>query len=166
MRYLIDGHNLIAKLPDIDLADPDDEAKLVLKLRGFVARTGKRVTVVFDGGIPGGFAPHLSSSQVTVKFASAERMNADEVLLSLMRKIKNVDVYTLVSSDSEIIDAARGYGIAVLRAEGFIEKLQKVGTPSAKIIPEKDEKVRLSPREVDEWLAIFNEPRPAKRKRR
>ena len=43
MPYLIDGHNLIAKLPDIDIADPNDEAKLVTRLRGFAAKTSKQV---------------------------------------------------------------------------------------------------------------------------
>ncbi len=32
MHYLIDGHNLIAQISDISLDDPDDEAKLVLRL--------------------------------------------------------------------------------------------------------------------------------------
>ena len=35
MPYLIDGHNLIACLPDISLDDPNDEAQLVNKLKGF-----------------------------------------------------------------------------------------------------------------------------------
>ena len=34
MPYIIDGHNLIHYLDDIQLDDPHDEAKLALKLRG------------------------------------------------------------------------------------------------------------------------------------
>jgi S-adenosylhomocysteine hydrolase len=34
MPYMIDGHNLIGKLPDISLDDPNDEALLVQKLAG------------------------------------------------------------------------------------------------------------------------------------
>ena len=37
MPILIDGHNLIAKLPDLRLDDPDDEAKLVARLRAYYA---------------------------------------------------------------------------------------------------------------------------------
>jgi len=33
MPYLIDGHNLIAQMPGFSLSDPDDEARLVLRLR-------------------------------------------------------------------------------------------------------------------------------------
>ncbi len=163
MRYLIDGHNLIAKLPDIDLTDPDDEAQLVLKLRGFVARTGHQVTVVFDGGIPGGFARHMSSTKVRVLFASAKRMTADQVLLSLMREVKKISAYTLVSSDGEIIQAARGYGLAILRTEQFRALLMPSDAPDP--APDKDEHVRLSPKEVDEWLRIFSSPKPRKKRR-
>ncbi len=47
MPLLIDGHNLIGRLPDLRLDDPDDEAKLVARLRTYCARTRKRITAVF-----------------------------------------------------------------------------------------------------------------------
>lgn len=162
MRYLIDGHNLIAFLPDIDLADPDDEAKLVYKLRGFNARTGKRVTVVFDGGIPGGISETLSTSKVTAKFASAQRLSADDVLLKMIREIKNPREYTLVSSDREIRQIAAECGMPTLTADEFARKLANGTSPEKAAAPqtdeEKDEQVRLSAREVEEWLNIFNQP--------
>ena len=48
MQWLIDGHNLIGQMPNLRLDDPDDEAKLLQYLRNFRARTGHRITVVFD----------------------------------------------------------------------------------------------------------------------
>ena len=54
MPYLIDGHNLIACLPDIDLDDPNDEARLVNRLKGFAAKARSKCIVVFDHGLPGG----------------------------------------------------------------------------------------------------------------
>ena len=62
MPILIDGHNLIGRLPDLRLDDPDDEAKLVLRLRAYAARTRKRITVVFDQGLPGGCLLYTSPS--------------------------------------------------------------------------------------------------------
>ena len=47
MPLLIDGHNLIAKLPSISLDDPHDETQLVELLRRYRARTGKRIQVIF-----------------------------------------------------------------------------------------------------------------------
>jgi hypothetical protein len=52
MPYLIDGHNLIHYMDDIRLGDPNDEAELVIKLRGFCARRKKKAVVIFDQGLP------------------------------------------------------------------------------------------------------------------
>ena len=60
MPFLIDGHNVIAALPDIDLEDPHDEAKLVLKLRAWTGQARRKAIVIFDGGIPGGYSTTLS----------------------------------------------------------------------------------------------------------
>lgn len=154
MRFLIDGHNLIAHLPDIELSDPHDEAKLVYKLRAFAARTGHKATVVFDGGLPGGISTSLSTSNITVKFASYEQMNADQILMNTLRSIKNVQAYTLVSSDQEIIGTARGLGITTQSAAAFGATIHK----AAPSLPanDKDIYIRLSSAEIDEWLAIFS----------
>ena len=106
MPYLIDGHNLIASLPDIDLADPDDEAKLVQKLRGFVARQRNKCTVIFDGGLPGGFSA-MSNASVKVIFAASQHSNADSLLKRRISKIPDTRNWTLVSSDNELRDFAR-----------------------------------------------------------
>ena len=55
MTLLIDGHNLIGAMPDIDLAQSDDEHQLVLRLRTYCGEGRRQVTVVFDSG----WAPHL-----------------------------------------------------------------------------------------------------------
>ena len=54
MPLLIDGHNLIGQMPDIDLADPDEESKLVHRLKRYCRQHNRRATVVFDAGLPGG----------------------------------------------------------------------------------------------------------------
>ncbi|HEY1409924.1 MAG TPA: hypothetical protein VF434_13360, partial [Promineifilum sp.] len=70
MNYLIDGHNLIARTPDLSLADPDDEAKLVALLRRWaMADRRRKVTVIFDGGLPAGESRNLSGSGVKAIFA-------------------------------------------------------------------------------------------------
>ena len=96
MHYLIDGHNLIAKMPDISLDDPDDEVKLVLRLRQWTAgRRKRRVTVIFDGGLPGGAERHLSSRPVKVIFASAGQ-SADALLINRIQDAKNPAEFTLI----------------------------------------------------------------------
>lgn len=150
MRYLIDGHNLIAALPDIDLADPHDEAKLVYKLRGFAARTGKKITVVFDGGLPGGISKPLSTKQVEARFASSGKMSADEILLNRIRSLKNPRDMIVVTSDQEITSAAASRNITVLNAPAFIALLNP---PSAEMDAKEQPP---SPDEVEKWLKIFS----------
>ncbi len=48
MPYLIDGHNLIGKVPNLRQNDPEDEKQLVELLQEFCQRTGKHVEVYFS----------------------------------------------------------------------------------------------------------------------
>ena len=154
MPYLIDGHNLIASLPDIDLADPDDEAKLVTKLRGFVAKTRRKCTVIFDCGIPGGFSS-MSNKSVSVIFAAAQHSNADRVLKLHIMRAKDPGNWTVISSDEAVLDQARTYKMRWMTSAEFAEKLQ--GDQIEEDTAGEEIDVRLSPEEVDEWLDIFGE---------
>ena len=149
MPFLIDGHNLIGRLPDLCLDDPDDEAKLVARLRAYCARTGKHVTVVFDRGLPGGRS-ELSGGGVKVIFASAGR-TADGILCERIRRARDPRGLTLVTSDREVIATAQSRGAGVMRSEEFATRL--AASRTGKVEVEKD--VHLSVKEVEEWLQIF-----------
>ncbi|MBN1248933.1 MAG: NYN domain-containing protein, partial [Anaerolineae bacterium] len=85
MPFLIDGHNVIAALHGIDLEDPDDEAKLVLKLRAWSSRVQRKAIVIFDGGIPGGFSRTMSTADIGVVFAARYHTNADRIIDERLR---------------------------------------------------------------------------------
>ncbi len=123
MPYLIDGHNLIACLPDISLDDPNDEAKLVTKLKGFAAKTRKKCTVIFDGGLPGGFSS-MSTKSVTVVFAASERANADSLIKRRVERTDDASKWTVVSSDHEIRSFARSHRMKQLSSIQFARLLQ------------------------------------------
>ena len=148
MPTLIDGHNLIGRLPDIRLDDPDDEAKLVLKLRTYCARTRKRVTVVFDHGLPGGKSHELSGGGVTTVFASTGR-TAVGILCERIRRSQNPRGLIVVTSDREVIADAHAHGARVVRSEEFADQLLRVPSAPAK----KD--VSLTDSEVADWMALF-----------
>ncbi|MCY3780056.1 MAG: NYN domain-containing protein [Chloroflexi bacterium] len=154
MPYLIDGHNLIAALPDIDLADENDEAKLLIKLKGFSARKKTRLTVIFDGGLPGG-ASALSSHSVKVVFAAAERSSADALIKGRIDNTRDARNWTLVSSDRELRDHARWKGMRNMSAAEFAELLrtndrsQPVGAEPEKPSPSEDDTAL--------WLKHFGE---------
>lgn len=153
MRYLIDGHNLIAQLPDLDLEDPHDEAKLVYKLRSFAARTGNKITVVFDGGLPGGVSKPLTNSKVQALFASSQRLTADQILLQQIRKAKDPKQFILVSSDREIVSVAEGRKMPCITAHEFIVHLYAKKRPQSE---EKSTNPIVSKDEVEAWLKIFS----------
>jgi hypothetical protein len=52
MPYLIDGHNLIAKIPTISLESIDDEMELVNLLQEFCQRRQKQVEVFLIMHLP------------------------------------------------------------------------------------------------------------------
>jgi predicted RNA-binding protein with PIN domain len=156
MPLLIDGHNLIARLPDLHLDDPDDEVKLVERLRRYQARTGKRLTVVFDRGLPGGFEPDLSTGHVHVVFAAIGR-SADALIIERVRRSRDAHGLTIVTSDQRIVTTVEPLGARVMPSEMFAAKLaDALGTSPA---PDEIDDVLLSQSEVNEWLAVFEEKR-------
>jgi uncharacterized protein len=148
MPLLIDGHNLIGRLPDLDLGDPDDEAKLTARLRAYCARTGKRVTVVFDRGLPGGRSHELSGGGVEVVFAAAGG-TADGILRARIRRARNPRGLIVVTSDREVIAVARARGARVARSEEFAARLS-----APRSVPAGQD-VKLSAEEIEEWLKVF-----------
>jgi hypothetical protein len=53
MPVIIDGHNLIPRIPGLSLRDIDDELRLVQLLQDFCQRSRKQVEVFFDNAPPG-----------------------------------------------------------------------------------------------------------------
>ena len=161
MHYLIDGHNLIGRMPDIGLDDPHDEIELVLRLRSWSARSRKRrVTVIFDRGLPGGLGRGLSSGKVQVVFASTAQ-SADSLLIRRINSVKNPREYTLVTSDNHILRAAEACRMPVLRAGEFVLMLAQSNAKNTAESSESGdssaaEDRQLSDAEVEMWLDLFD----------
>lgn len=154
MPLLIDGHNLIAKLPDLHLDDPDDEVQLVERLRRYQAHTSKRLTVFFDAGLPGGPDWDLSTSKVRVIFASAGG-SADKLIMRRVRRSRDSKGLIVVTSDEKIIAAVERNGARAVHSESFAAELEAL---SASTASDAASDVHLSPSEVNEWLALFDQP--------
>jgi len=157
MPFLIDGHNLISYLSDLELTDPHDEAKLVLRLRGFCARTRKKVVVVFDEGLPGGTS-HLTTPSVTVIFASSRQSNADGIIRERIHNTHDFKGWTVVSSDNEVLAEARNAGMQGMRCVDFARIMVRQNKRKAQ--RDVDTNVFVPPTEVEAWLQIFGEEAP------
>jgi hypothetical protein len=153
MPVLIDGHNLIGQLPDISLADPDDEAKLVMLLRRYATKKReRRVVVIFDGGVYG-HPLSLSGYGVEALFAKSPS-DADHELIKRIRAVRRGEEWLVVSSDRAVAGEARARNIPVLSSQEFARRLSALDQPRASMSEKRNDRP-LSRAEVEEWMRIF-----------
>jgi predicted RNA-binding protein with PIN domain len=155
MSYIIDGHNLIPKIPGLQLSDPEDEQKLIQILQAFCRRRRKQVEVYFDQAPPGstGTRKFGMVTAVFVRQGSSADAAIEKRLHRLGRRARS---YTVVSSDRQVVSAARSQHAAVMSSTEFAREL----LPPQSETPGEGEKPaeELGPQEVDEWLGLFRNP--------
>ncbi len=151
LQLLIDGHNLIGKIPGLSLADFDDEEQLVAMLRKYAARRRARIVVVFDSGSPGGLSRGLSGGGVETIFAADGHTNADRVLIERIRTAKRPHEWALVSSDRSIQQEAGRRRMRTIESADFADQL--VPPSPAESAPEEKPKAE---QDIDEWLDLFD----------
>ena len=151
MPILIDGHNLIGRLPTLSLGDPHDEEKLVRLLSSYRARTGKKITVVFDPGATYSLAEVRKVGGVEVVFAP-HNSSADAVIGRRVGASRNPRGWLVVTSDQELAEKVLRQGARVQSAEAFGLQLGQS--------PESESDWRdtpLTPDEVEVWLGLFED---------
>jgi len=157
MQYLIDGHNLIGKIPDLSLKDPDDEHKLICRLHVFAQRIRKPVAVVFDPG--SNYVPPHRQSYSDVKASYARRgQTADQLIIDRVRKARNPREVMVVTSDRELAGRVRALGARIISSEEFVGIMQPADSSreADEVVAEERADIHLSPNEVDEWLDLFH----------
>ena len=156
MPWMIDGHNLIASLPDLSLSDPDDEERLIVLLMAYFGRKRKPATVYFDRRAAGVPNPP-TRNMVSARFIAAPRTADDAMRAHLGRLGKQAANWIVVSSDADIQAAARRAGARVQTSATFAREL--AAAPHAPA-PEKPGD-NISAEEVRELLQAFRS-RPAR----
>jgi predicted RNA-binding protein with PIN domain len=151
MAILIDGHNLIGKLPGIGLDDPNDEEELLIRLRAYRARTGKRLVVYFDPGIAYQSSARWSKGGIDVRQAGTGR-RADDLMIRDLSLHRNPRELTIVTSDLAIQRAARQHNARVIDSAAFALELSHSPEETDTL-----DKPPLQEEEVQEWLAIFGQ---------
>ena len=155
MPLYIDGHNLIGSghLPGISLADEADEELLLRLIRRYRSRIRGKITVFFDGGIPGGRSADARSSSIEVVFAAQGRSDADSLIVGRLSRSRNPRGITVVTDDHEVSHVAVRLGANVESTRDFATKLL-AQLPSGETNREEDP---LPDEEVEEWLRLFGE---------
>ena len=155
MNYIIDGHNLIGKLPGLSLSMPDDEQRLVELLVRFSRHGRQRVEVYFDGAPPGQ-AGERSFGRVKAHFV-LHSSTADQAIRTrlgmLGRASRN---WAVVTSDRGVQAAAHAAHAQVIASEDFARRLlASLGAGSGDTAQPSDQP--LSEDEVREWLQVFKQ---------
>ncbi len=159
MPFLIDGHNLIGQMPDLSLSDPNDEDKLIARLRQFADRANKRVTVVFDPN-PADATPRIGAGRtragnVTAHYAPAGS-KADDLIRMMVGEIKDKQGWIVVTSDAAVASFTRATGIRVESCPAFLKRLRAALSDRS-----SGEKPQAGAREIDNWADVFKEPTPS-----
>ena len=159
MPYIIDGHNLIGSIPNINLGDPDDEEQLISQLHAFFARIGKQATVYFDRRAPG-TEKERRLGNLCIRFVALPQTADDAIRRQLQNLGGRAKNYVVVSSDHCIQQNARMAGARILDSQRFAGTLLQKAGPS-----EKDEKLDsgLSELEIQHWEMLFSRSIPKKK---
>jgi predicted RNA-binding protein with PIN domain len=131
MAYIIDGHNLIGVLPNISLAQPDDEARLIDQLLSYRARGAGPMIVFFDGNPVNGLILSAKPSRsipsrpgMEVHYAPHGK-TADDAIVEFLRANRQPGQYAVVTNDAGLINRVRSLGASVLRANEFSAQMSR-----------------------------------------
>jgi len=154
MSYIIDGHNLIPKVPGIDLADPDDELAVIQVLQEFARKRRTRIEVYFDKAPPSR-AGSQSYGLVRAYFVREDSSADAAIKTRLARLGKSAKNWTVVSSDREILVEARSLQSKVIQSAEFVGLLREALMPKESG-EDKGVNPEISGKEVDYWLDQFS----------
>ena len=151
MPYLIDGHNLIPKL-GLRMDSVDDETELIAILQEFCRTEQRQVEVFFDGAP----APQAGIRKLGALTARFVRLGdtADNAIRKRLKQLgKRARNWTVVSSDRQVQVEAHAAHAEVISAEAFAAMLKQARSSA----PKPDAERKLSPKEVEDWLRVFEE---------
>ncbi|HSG26065.1 MAG TPA: NYN domain-containing protein [Anaerolineales bacterium] len=151
MPYLIDGHNLIGKIPSLNLDDLDDEKELIQLLQRYCQETGKDAEVYFDHSASG-HARAQVHGRVTARFVRS-RETADQAMARHLKRLGNAAAnWTVVSSDREVLASAKRSRARILSSEDFSQELIAESTSAGSA-----DSPTISEDEIDDWLKLFGD---------
>jgi predicted RNA-binding protein with PIN domain len=152
MPYLIDGHNLIPKVPGMSLEEIDDEDLLVASLQVFCRVRRQKVEVFFDQAPPTRGGKRSAGSVVVHSVRQGK--TADQAILERLEHLdKAAKNWTVVSSDRQVRAGARALGASLLSSEEFAALL--MAAHRAAQADQKENPAPPGPDELDEWLRLF-----------
>jgi predicted RNA-binding protein with PIN domain len=151
MPYLIDGHNLIPKIPGLSLAEVDDEQQLIALLQEFCRQQKKDAEVFFDKA-PVGQARSQNYGRVKAHFVF-QGTTADNAIRSRLRRLRDAANWVVVSSDREVQAAAKQARAQVISSNDFAMQIQN----KRHLADNEDNNPHNANDDINEWLRLFGE---------
>lgn len=156
MILIIDGHNLIPHMPGLNLSDPDDEGQLIQILQEYCRLRRKTIAVYFDRA-PAGQAREQQHGRVRAHFVRLGT-TADAAIMARLKKMgKRAKNVTVVSSDRQVIAAARAVHARVMTAEAFAADYAGLAEEEPELDPRNR---KLSEDELAAWEQLFRREAP------
>lgn len=152
-KLVIDGHNLIPKLPGLNLSDADDEARLLDMLQEYCRIVRCQVELFFDGS-PDPDKNRRKHGLVHAHFIKLGYSADDAIIAWLRAKGSRAREYGVVTSDRRIQAEVRALGASVTSSDEFALDVRRAFNSPARV-QEMREKP-LSNSEVEDWLDFFN----------
>ena len=138
MRILVDGYNVIRRLPELAAVERADGLEagreaLCAHLRAYRRARGHAIAVVFDGA--GGSSASSGAEGLTVCFSRAGE-TADAVIARLLKQGGGGAV--VVTSDAAVAASALRSGAAAVTAEEFGARLEAAALGTLKGLEEDE----------------------------
>jgi uncharacterized protein len=160
-KLIIDGHNLIPKMPGLHLKDADDEVRLIEIIQEY-CRLARRQAELFFDVAPDPVSNNRKNGLVRVHFIKIGYSADDAMIQYLRNHQKENENYLVVSSDHRIQNEALSIGCKTINSEAFARSITELFS-SDTAVRERKEKP-LSEPEVAEWMRLFESNDPDQRK--
>lgn len=122
MTYLVDGHNLIPKVPGLNLSQLDDEQELISQLRIYCDVKRCQMEVFFDAGKVG-MEHRYNLNRLQVHFVRPPSRADDAILMRLLSAGRAARNFTVVTSDRQVQERSRRSGAHVISSSNFARSL-------------------------------------------
>lgn len=153
---VIDGNNLLHAARTVQEAGPlIGRAILCDTLGQWAKQRGERVHIVFDGPAPNPqLAGQIGNPAIEVSYSGGA--SADAVLIEMLETDSAARRMLVVSSDREVVRAARRRRAQPIRSEEFWALVRQDLARPRPVCREPEEKKRgLKPGATEEWLRDF-----------
>lgn len=159
MPYIIDGHNLIGQMPELSLAEIEDEQQLIEILKDFCLREQRSAEVYFDNAPPG--VPRARNYGRLSAFFSRAGKSADQAIAERLHRLgKEARNWTVVSSDRQVQAVAKAMRAKVLSAAEFARQLRPPPSRPETHIGDKIDQPDVNSEEINYWLKVFKNNQP------